>query len=289
MFLVLFFFLALIPVTFGATEPLNVATSIRRRRDVSITQNASFAKFLTNDTSFGGDSGGMSFFIRTRELSGLVVFMTDGSNHIAVVIHKGTLVVQAKLNGVGNFNVTIDGSQNVTDGEWHFVEVLSHKLRFDNTSQITNITKGRSIKLTATYLGGLDDNVVVADAFLIKTSFRGCLQDVRLNNRLFDFNFNNPSSFAAIAAERYQLIDSGHLHEDCKGMNVCRSAPCGHGGFCRDLWNKYHCDCKPRYGGVDCALYGCSLVNLCPANTTCADVEENYECKWFYRREPLMS
>ena len=269
-----FFFLALIPGTFGATEPLNVANS-RRRRDVDSMRNGSFAKFLTNDTSFGA-SGELSFFIRTREMTGLVVFMTDSnSNHFAVVIHEGKLVIQVKLNGV-NSNVTINGSENVSDGNWHYVDVQANMLRFDNLSHHARPTQGKNINLTLTYVGGLDDISRYPDAYLIKAPFRGCLQDIRLNNKLFDFGFNS-----LVSVERYQLLDRGHLGEGCKGMNVCRTAPCGDGGYCKDLWNKYECDCKPRYGGPDCALYGCSLVDLCPANTTCRDVGENYECKCF--------
>lgn len=270
----LFYFLGLIPGTFGAAEPLNIASN-RRRRDIGSMRNASFAKFLTNDTSFGA-SGELSFFMRTRELSGLVVFMTDSnSNHIAVVIHQGVLIVQVKLNGV-NSNVTINGSETVSDGNWHAVEVLGNTLRFDNVSQDARPTGGRNINLTLTFLGGLDDISRYPDAYLVKAPFRGCLQDIRLNNKLFDFGFNDPSLFSA---GRYPLLVKSHLGEGCSGMNVCRSDPCGEGGYCRDLWNKYECDCKPRYGGADCALYGCSLVNLCPVNTSCRDIGENYECK----------
>lgn len=275
MFSFFFFFVGLIPGTFGATEPLNVASS-RRRRDTQSMRNASFAKFLTNDTSFGS-TGELSFFVRTREMRGLVVLMAGGNHdHVAVVISEGALVVQVKINGV-NSNVTISGSDTVNDGSWHFVEVKGNELRFDNLSQNTRPTEGQSINLTFTYIGGLDYISLYPDGYLIKAPFRGCLQDIRLNNKLFDFGFNDASSFTG--SERYALIGSGQLGEGCRGMNVCRSAPCGDGGFCRDLWNKYQCDCKPRYGGFDCASYGCSLVNLCPANTTCTDVGEHYECK----------
>ena len=274
MFFVYIFLVGLIPGTFGATEPLNVASS-RRRRDIESRRNGSFAKFLTNDTSFGA-SGELSFFIRTREVSGLVVLMADSKkNHIAVVIHEGALVVQVKLYSV-NSNFTISGSEIVSDGNWHSVEVLGNELRFDNLSQSASPTGEKNINLTVTYIGGVDDFSHYSDAYLIKAPFRGCLQDIRLNSKMFDFGFNDASSFSA---ERYRLIARGHLGKGCKGMNVCRSAPCGDGGFCKDLWNKYECDCKPRYGGSDCALYGCSLVNLCPTNTTCRDLGENYECK----------
>lgn len=69
------------------------------------------------------------------------------------------------------------------------------------------------------------------------------------------------------------------MGEGCKGMNVCWLVLCGEGGYCKDLWNKYECDCKLCYGGLDCVLYGCLLVNLCFYNIICLDVGENYECK----------
>lgn len=266
------FISALIPGTFGGTEPLNVASN-RRRRDIQSMHNASFAKFLTNRTSFG-PSGELSFFIRTREHNGLVVFMTDnGDNHIAVVVHEGFLTVQVKVDGV-NSNVSLN--ESINDGEWHFAEVQGNMFRLDNHTQEVVLTGGKSINLTFTFIGGLDDYNRFSDGFLIRTPFRGCLQDIRLNNQLFDFGFTSRS---LISMDQYKLLASDRLGEGCKGMNVCLSAPCGVGGYCKDLWNKYQCDCKPRYGGTDCALYGCALVNLCPANSTCSDVGENYECK----------
>ena len=260
------------PGTFGATEPLNTA-SCRRRRNIESMRNATFAKFLTNGTRFGA-TGELSFFIRIRELRGLIILMKDSqSNYISVVIDEGMLVVQTTSNGRTS-NVTINGS--VSDGQWHFVEIQGNTSRFDNLTLVTGPITDKDISLTLTYIGGLDDFSLYPDANLIKTPFRGCLQDIQLNNKLFDFGFNDAS---LISMDRYKLLDADGLGEDCKGMNVCRSLPCGDGGFCKDLWNKYQCDCKPRYGGPDCALYGCSLVNLCPHNTTCLDVGENYECK----------
>ena len=261
------------PTTFGATEPLNLVSS-RRRRDTESMLNASFAKFLTNGTMFGA-TGELSFFIRTRELSGLIIFMTDGkSNYISVSINEGVLAVHTALNGK-NSSVRINGT--VSDGQWHFVEIQGNMSRFDNLSLVTEPIADKDINLTFTYIGGLDDFSLYPDANLIRTPFRGCLQDIRLNNKLVDFKMNDAGSLISI--ERYMLMDQDGLGEGCKGMNVCRLAPCGEGGYCKDLWNKYECDCKPRYGGPECALYGCSLVNLCPLNTTCLDVGENYECK----------
>lgn len=261
----------LTPGTFGATEPLNIGSS-RRRRSIESMRNASFAKFFTNGTRF--DSAvELSFFIRTREMRGLIILMTDNrGHHISVVIDQGMLFVQTTSNGHTS-NFTINGS--VSDGHWHFVAIRNNMSRFDNFTMVKGPIINKDIKLTVTYLGGLDDFSLYPEADIIRTPFRGCLQDIQLNNRLFDFGFNDAS---LITTDRYILLESGGLGKGCKGMNVCRSLPCGDGGFCKDLWNKYQCECKPRYGGLDCALYGCSLVNLCPHNTTCLDIGENYEC-----------
>ena len=235
--------------------------------------NVSFAKFLTDGTRFDS-AAELSFFIRTRELRGLIILMTDNQDHhISVVIDQGMLFVQTTSNGHTSNN-TING--RVSDGHWHFVEIRNNMSRFDNLTMVTGPIVNKDIKLTRTYLGGLDDFSLYPEADITRTPFRGCLQDIQLNKKLFDFGFNDAS---LISTDRYTLLASSGLGEGCKGMNVCRSLPCGDGGYCKDLWNKYQCECKPRYGGPDCALYGCSLVNLCPHNTTCLDIGENYECK----------
>lgn len=259
------------PGTFGATEPLNTGSS-RRRRNADSMHNVSFAKFLTDGTRFDS-AAELSFFIRTRELRGLIILMTDNQDHhISVVIDQGMLFVQTTSNGHTSNN-TING--RVSDGHWHFVEIRNNMSRFDNLTMVTGPIVNKDITLTSTYLGGLDDFSLYPEADIIRTPFRGCLQDIQLNKKLFDFGFNDAS---LISTDRYTLLASSGLGEGCKGMNVCRSLPCGDGGYCKDLWNKYQCECKPRYGGPDCALYGCSLVNLCSHNTTCLDIGENYEC-----------
>ena len=116
--------------------------------------------------------------------------------------------------------------------------------RFDNLSLVTEPITDKDINLTFTYIGGLHDFSLYPDDNLITTPFRGCLQVIRLNNKLFDFNMNDAGSLISI--ERYMLIDQGGLGEGCKaGMNVCRLTPCGERGYCKDLWNKYESDCKP--------------------------------------------
>ena len=196
-----FFFSGLTPATFGATEPLNLASS-RQRRDTESMRNASFAKFLTNGTMFGA-TGELSFFIRTRELRRLIIFMTDSkSNHISVSINEGLLAIHTTLNGK---NSSVRINETVSDGQWHFVEIQGNMSRFDNRSLVTEPIADKDINLTFTYIGGLDDFSLYPEANLIRTPFRGCLQDIRLNNKLFDFKMNDAGSLNSI--DRYMTVN----------------------------------------------------------------------------------
>ena len=237
-------------------------------------RNVSYAKFLTNGAVFG-DSTEFSFFIRTREISGLIAFMTNGvDEHIGVGLVQGAVVFQVTLQGAKT-NVTLGG--NVSDGMWHFVLIKGNASQFDNQSQsIGAAVVNKDVVVNVTYIGGLENFSLYPEASLVRAPFRGCIQDMRLGKKLFDFGFD--PSF--LPAERVQLVDQRGLGEGCVGMNVCRTFPCGQGGYCRDLWNQYQCECKPRYGAEDCSLYGCALVNLCPSNATCWDVNQHYECKY---------
>lgn len=37
-------------------------------------------------------------------------------------------------------------------------------------------------------------------------------------------------------------------------VNECDSAPCGHGGTCKDLLGRFECDCSIDYSGRQCEL-----------------------------------
>ena len=261
--------LGLVPGTFGATASLN--PSSRHRRDVNSMQNASFAKFLTSGTSFD-NTVDLSFFIRTRAINGLVAIFTDNNTqHVTVGLDSGVIFVEVNIAGAKS---TVTLNFVVNDGNWHFVVINSNATRIDNQT-FPGLVIPQAIALTHTYVGGLDNYSLFPSAALpSKTPFRGCIQDMRLNNKLFQFY---PLS---VSLDSYALLDQGHVGKGCPGQDVCGTAPCGNGGKCRDLWDKYRCDCYPRYGGGDCALYGCALVNLCPSNTTCVNVEEHYECKY---------
>lgn len=233
-------------------------------------QNASYAKFLTNVEI--NDDLDLSFFIRTRGSEALVTVLTDTTlrSTLAVALDNGDIVVEVNNYG-SKSKISLD--YKVNDGAWHFVLLNGSVSRVDNKT-FQGVTVSRSITLQHTYIGGLEDYSAFPDGALPnKTPFRGCVQDMRLNKKLFQFHTPDASQ------DSYKLIAAEHLDTGCPGQDVCSANPCGGGGVCRDVWDEHQCDCHPRYGGPDCSLYGCALVNLCPDNSTCVDVGERYECK----------
>lgn len=272
--LVIFALTGLISATFGAQAPLN-SNGGRVRR--SIQSNSSYAKFGT-PTVFDASSR-FSFLLRTRQSNALLAFLTDqNTKHIAVVLAKGR--VTFKVTDGSRISIRVFGNR-LNDGKWHLITIQGNRAEVDGA--VYSIPPvSFSMLLTVTYLGGLDDYTLFsADATVTQASLRGCLQDARLNNKFFQFYV-----LADLSLDSFLLISkSDNLGKGCPGEDTCRTKPCGEGGYCKDLWNEYRCDCKPRFGGKDCSLYGCANINPCPLSATCMDVgvnKSNYECKCLF-------
>ena len=264
----------LVSATFGAQAPLNNDGGRVRR---SIQSNSSYAQFRTQ-TTFNATSR-FSFLLRTRQADAFVALLTDEkTTHIAVGLKNGQITV--KITHGSRTSVSQFGN-SMHDGKWHLISIQGSKAELDETVySITPVSP--AVSLTVTYLGGLDDySKFSADAVVTQTPLRGCLQDTRLSNKFFQFY-----TLADVSLDSFPLISkSDHLGKGCPGEDACRTSPCGEGGHCKDLWNEYRCECKPRFGGKDCSLYGCAHINPCPLNATCVDVGVNkskYECKYLF-------
>ena len=238
-------------------------------------RNSSYAKFGTV-TTFNASSG-FSFLLRTRQADGLVAFLTDEtSKYVAVALLNGQLTFKV-TDGATVHSSSFGNALN--DGKSRLITIQGSTAQVDGTAHsITPVSS--PITLAVTYLGGLEDySAYPSSALVTQTPLRGCLQDTRLNDKFFQFY-----TVPGLSLDSYSLISkSTNLGEGCPGEDTCGVNPCGEGGVCKDLWNEYRCDCKPRFGGKDCSLYGCAHINPCPPNAICFDVGVNkskYECKF---------
>ncbi|KAM8866406.1 LOW QUALITY PROTEIN: protein crumbs homolog 2-like [Synchiropus picturatus] len=62
-------------------------------------------------------------------------------------------------------------------------------------------------------------------------------------------------------------------------VDECESAPCQHGGSCRDLVNSFQCSCRDGFRGVLCEedIDECQS-NPCQNGATCEDADNSYRC-----------
>lgn len=189
-----------------------------------------------------------------------------------MILSNGAILVQSTKGGDKN---TLTLNPKVNDGQYHFISINVNESKVDNVTG-SGMTLPSSIGLSSTYLGGLKDWAEFSkDVVMTTKGLRGCIQDTRLNNKLFVF-FKAPTSL-----DSFQLVENQGLGKGCPGENICAGSPCGGKGRCEDTWNDFKCHCNRFYGGRNCSLYGCSLVQPCDGGSTCIDVDNGkFECKY---------
>lgn len=169
----------------------------------------SYAVFpVNNDSDLVNLS--LSMFLRTHERSGLLLAVTNRtSRYLKVWLEQGRLTMQ------------IDGSQSVAcenvinDGYLHLVRIsITEGLISLLESELECASvKARQIYIQTgdrIYVGGIEDADVSAT---FGGNFKGCIQDVRLNNwHLQFFPLGVPAIF--YSPERLVNVSQGCLRDD---------------------------------------------------------------------------
>lgn len=185
----------------------------------------------------------------------------------AFLFHRGEKNTFAKLellNGYLHLSVQVNNQpqallhipHNVSDGEWHSVEVTLARavvLNLLDSSCVESCLNKTSAKVDnelvmfafqSTFLGGLPvgKSNSLQNTFNTHSapSFVGCLQDIEI-----DLNIITP--------ENVSSGSSLNVRTGCAKKDWCDPHPCQNRGRCINLWLSYHCDCYRPYTGPDCA------------------------------------
>lgn len=152
-------------------------------------------------------------FVRTRKPSGLLLALRNSTNlYIRVYLEGGKLTMLA-LN-----SMKLLGKHSVNDGNFYLITLKiepnkvelfqsSHYLGFISTPALTIQSKD------ILYIGGLPDN---KETDRNGRYFKGCIQDVRVNNQLLEFfPITNPPN---------SLINPTLINvtQGCTGDNLCK-------------------------------------------------------------------
>ncbi|KAJ1074681.1 hypothetical protein K5549_001376 [Capra hircus] len=101
--------------------------------------------------------------------------------------------------------------------------------------------------------------------------FKGCIQDIRLNNENLEFFPNSTSS----AAHNAVLVN---VTEGCPGDSLCEPNPCHHGGVCYPLWDDFSCSCPANTAGKACQELRWCELGPCPPGAQCLQLPRGFEC-----------
>ena len=153
----------------------------------------------------------LSMFVRTRRPSGLLLALGNGTyQHLRVWLEHGRLAMLTP--GSPKLLVTFV----LSDGHVRLVslKIKPNKIELYQSSQNLGFLSALTWKLQkgdVLYIGGLPDRqeTEISGGF-----FKGCIQDIRLNNENLEFFPNSTSS----AAHNAVLVN---VTEGCPGDNLC--------------------------------------------------------------------
>ncbi|XP_030640189.1 protein crumbs homolog 1 [Chanos chanos] len=211
----------------------------------------------------------LSMFVRTRRQTGLLLVLANAtSQYLRMWLDQGRVVVQ-----VNNFEA-IRGESSIDDGDIHFVSVTveQNQMTLSESDRRAGPVDVRSVHVQdgdAVYVGGLVEPKAAA-AF--GGYFKGCIQDLRLNDRNLEF-FPLGVSGSTHPPQRMANVTRG-----CTGDNSCMKNPCENGGMCYAVWDDFTCVCPPNTAGRRCEeVKWCELMP-CPPEATCHTIDHGYEC-----------
>ncbi|KAM5146577.1 protein crumbs homolog 2-like [Mantella aurantiaca] len=216
-----------------------------------------------------GDSFNVSAFIRTLKPDGLLFQIGNGSTAgFTVYLKSGRIHVAVTSVKAGPF------SEYVSNGKKHKINISVKGGHVSVSIMKTKEDLGQLPPLSLSagdmvLVGGTPPNGNI-DQW--GGYFKGCLQDIRLNdNRLKFF----PPDDEDVA---YYPVSISNVTEDCVSDDTCKSGPCKNEGTCAVTWNEFTCTCSVNFTGATCEEPVWCYRRPCPADSKCRDIPGGYTC-----------
>ncbi|XP_050817319.1 protein crumbs homolog 1 isoform X5 [Gopherus flavomarginatus] len=211
----------------------------------------------------------ISMFVRTRKSSGLLLAVRNSTSlYIRIWLEDGKLVMLAS-NSTKLFS-----TWTMSDGNFYLIslKIEPNKAELFQSSQqlgyistpILTVQSGDIL-----YIGGLPDK---QETDINGGYFKGCIQDLRLNNQQLEFFPTTTSLYSVI---NRTLIN---VTQGCTGDNLCKSNPCHNDGICYSIWDDFTCTCPPNTAGKACDEVKWCELNPCPHEAQCQLVHQGFEC-----------
>nr|XP_014347815.1 PREDICTED: protein crumbs homolog 1 [Latimeria chalumnae] len=267
-----------ITTTFSFEVPgyLHVNTEVVREQfyDVTLT----FRTVLPNAILF--HRGSKDFFMRLELRNGQLQSTLQRNTQPMVILHS---------------------SHNVSDGEWHTVEITLERtftLKIQDGLCTKNCVKELSIDAFSiqqisfafqnTFIAGLPDKVAKNISYstgniYVESSFVGCFQDVQVDSHIII-----PENLSS--GSLLNISSSLNVKIGCNKNDRCEANPCQNRGHCINLWLNYHCECYRPYEGPNCSqdkhilylrafpMFDCGKSNPCENGGVCYSNWDDFTC-----------
>ncbi|KAM5125518.1 LOW QUALITY PROTEIN: protein crumbs homolog 1-like [Callospermophilus lateralis] len=219
------------------------------------------------DRSYGQNFS-LSMFVQTNRPSGLLLTLKNSTyQYICVWLEHGRLALLTPSSP--KFTVEFV----LSDGNVHLVtlKIKPNTIELYQSSQNLGFISVATWKIQrgdVIYFGGLPDK---KETEIYGGFFKGCIQDVRLNNQNLEFFPNSTNS----ASHSPVLVN---VTQGCLGDNICKTNPCHNGGICYSLWDDFSCSCPANTAGKACEEVRWCERSPCPPSAQCRLVPKGFEC-----------
>uniref|UniRef100_A0A8C2MUF3 Protein crumbs homolog 1 n=1 Tax=Cricetulus griseus TaxID=10029 RepID=A0A8C2MUF3_CRIGR len=228
--------------------------------------SAGYAIFNLDDDY--GQNFSLSMFVRTRQPSGLLLALENSTyQYVSVWLEHGSLALQS--SGLPKLVLNFF----LSDGNAHLIslKIKPNEIELYQASQnlgFISVPAWTIQRGDVIFIGGLPDRqkTEVYGGF-----FKGCIQDIRLNNKNLDFFSNSKNN----GHDDPVLVN---VTQGCPGDNFCKSNPCHNGGVCYSLWDDFSCSCPTNTAGKACEEVQWCHLSPCPPRAQCQLVPQGFEC-----------
>ncbi|KAM4722871.1 protein crumbs homolog 1 [Rhinophrynus dorsalis] len=215
------------------------------------------------------DEINISAFVRTRQPGGLLLALGNTTTYNALISLEG-----GKLTVKTHDDLLLKGEHVINDGHYHLVslKVTKRKIELFMSSQSMgqiDMDSTRVHGISFLYVGGLED---LRETTQRGGYFKGCVQDLRIEDKLLEF-FPNSDSSSSVGNRILSNVTLG-----CTSDIVCKSSTCQNGGVCYPLWDDFACTCPPSTTGKMCEELKWCQITQCPPGSVCQPVPSGYEC-----------
>ncbi|KAM9325272.1 protein crumbs homolog 2 [Gastrophryne carolinensis] len=253
----------------ACSRPYTGPTCLQEYTSGTFFQEAvpSYASFTISQDI--GESFNVSAFIRTLKQDGLLLHISNsGTNNFTIYLKSGQIHITV------NSSKTVSSSEYVTTGQKHLINVsvkdgLISVQGMKTKEDLGHMPPG-SIKAKDTILvGGMPPG---EDIEKWGGYFKGCLQDVRINDNLLAFF---PSDQEDVA---FYPGSVNNVTQDCVSDDTCKTGPCKNDGTCAVTWNEFTCTCTVNFTGPTCEEPVWCQRKPCPEDSICQDTPGGYTC-----------